>query len=74
VDHTSLLLQVIGQETMQCIDSHQAVTSAIGTNRTSIDVRSSVAIGGKPDMAPKLISEAIEPGADVNATVAFRWL
>jgi hypothetical protein len=26
---------------------------AIGTNRTSIDVRSSVAIGGKPDIAPK---------------------
>jgi hypothetical protein len=27
--------------------------SGCGTNRTSIDVRSSVAIGGKPDMAPK---------------------
>jgi hypothetical protein len=27
-----------------------------GTKRTSVDVRSSVAIGGKPDMAPKVIS------------------
>jgi hypothetical protein len=26
-----------------------------GTNRTSIDVRSSVAIGGKPDMASKAL-------------------
>ena len=28
-----------------------AVTSVIGTNRTSRDVRSSVAIGGKADIA-----------------------
>jgi hypothetical protein len=33
----------------------------LGTNRTYIDVRSSVAIGGKPDMHRKLISVAIDP-------------
>src|SRR5713101_9706502 len=39
VVHTSRLLQVVGHETMPCIDSCPAVTSAIGASRTWRDVR-----------------------------------
>lgn len=35
--------------------------SCCGTNRTTSDVRSPVAIGGKPDIARNVISAAIDP-------------
>jgi hypothetical protein len=40
--------------------------AAIGTNRTTIDVRSSVANGGKPDTVPTAQFDRDDPLADMQ--------
>src|SRR6266436_586483 len=55
----------------------RAVTSAVGTNRTTSDVRSSVANGSKPDIAQKAQSVEFDPDRTschrTKPTICLGW-